>query len=209
MTRVTLLSKWLPQSRSLSPPPKMFWTKWTPGTYFMFSPVCSLNYSSALPKVCQTARRVRTNKGLLGKSNQYERSRGYGHEGDFVSYKVYIYLNIQLKVIEPVTVKGKSPLAGNTVSMDRLEFWVYNWHGQHMLNILSSFCHLEFRFWMSPRCNWDITWTSRKCHLTIFSSRRFLEKYMPRLASHLHYRTVDVKKQTNKSCKKIMAHLHW
>ena len=27
MTRVTLLSKWLPQSRSLSPPPKMFWTK--------------------------------------------------------------------------------------------------------------------------------------------------------------------------------------
>jgi len=45
-----------------------------------------------------------------------------------------------MKVIEPVTVKGKSPLAGNTVSMDR----------------------------------------------------RFLEKYMPRLASHLHYRTVDV-----------------
>jgi len=48
-----------------------------------------------------------------------------------------------MKVIEPVTVKGKSPLAGNTVSMDR----------------------------------------------------RFLEKYMPRLASHLHYRTVDVRKE--------------
>ena len=27
MTRVTLLSKWLPLSRSLSPPPKMSWTK--------------------------------------------------------------------------------------------------------------------------------------------------------------------------------------
>jgi oligoribonuclease len=45
-----------------------------------------------------------------------------------------------LRVLEPVTEAGQSPLAGNTVSMDR----------------------------------------------------RFLERYMPRLAAHLHYRTVDV-----------------
>ena len=45
-----------------------------------------------------------------------------------------------LGLVAPLTLQGRSPLAGNTVSMDR----------------------------------------------------RFLEKYMPRLAAHLHYRTVDV-----------------
>merc|ERR1740128_1364415 len=45
-----------------------------------------------------------------------------------------------LGLVAPLTLQGRSPLAGNTVSMDR----------------------------------------------------RFLEKYMPRLAAHLHYRPVDV-----------------
>ena len=72
-------------------------------------------------------------------------------------------------MIEPVTVKGKSPLAGNTVSMDRYNF-----------------------------CNFLVQVTAlfdNNADTDQLSQRRFLEKYMPRLASHLHYRTVDVRKK--------------
>ena len=78
--RVIRLKQWLQQSQSSSPPLKMCWTIWTPGTPPLSGSGVIL--VKILSKVCQAAWRVGVDQGLPGKSDQHERSRGHGDEGE-------------------------------------------------------------------------------------------------------------------------------